>query len=54
VIARALARGPDLDRRAARRQELSMPTPLHVNGAAREVDVPPDTPLLWALRDGVV
>ena len=24
---------------------------LHVNGEAREVDVDPDTPLLWVLRD---
>jgi len=24
---------------------------LTVNGASREVDVPPDTPLLWVLRD---
>jgi isoquinoline 1-oxidoreductase alpha subunit len=26
-------------------------TPLAVNGRAVELDVPPDTPLLWALRD---
>jgi len=26
-------------------------TTLKVNGAKREVDVPPDTPLLWVLRD---
>jgi isoquinoline 1-oxidoreductase subunit alpha len=24
---------------------------LHVNGKPQQVDVPPDTPLLWALRD---
>jgi len=24
---------------------------LHVNGARRRIDLPPDTPLLWALRD---
>src|SRR5437870_11342263 len=24
---------------------------LQVNGKARQADVPPDTPLLWALRD---
>src|SRR5438876_3081978 len=24
---------------------------LHVNGKAQQVDVPPDTPLLWVLRD---
>ena len=24
---------------------------LRVNGSPREVDVPPDTPLLWVLRD---
>jgi isoquinoline 1-oxidoreductase alpha subunit len=24
---------------------------LHVNGKARQADVPPDTPLLWTLRD---
>jgi len=28
-----------------------MPTKLTVNGEARELDVPPDMPLLWALRD---
>lgn len=28
-----------------------MPIPLSVNGATREVDVDPDTPLLWVLRD---
>ena len=28
-----------------------MPTKLTVNGQTREVDVTPDTPLLWALRD---
>jgi len=27
------------------------PFTLHVNGAARRVDVPADTPLLWVLRD---
>jgi isoquinoline 1-oxidoreductase alpha subunit len=26
-------------------------TTLRVNGKSREVDVPPDTPLLWVLRD---
>ncbi len=26
---------------------------LTVNGAEREIDLPPDTPLLWALRDGL-
>jgi isoquinoline 1-oxidoreductase alpha subunit len=26
---------------------------LHVNGKAQQVDVAPDTPLLWALRDGL-
>ena len=26
---------------------------LSVNGHARQVDVEPDTPLLWALRDGL-
>jgi aerobic-type carbon monoxide dehydrogenase small subunit (CoxS/CutS family) len=32
-----------------------MPRPfaLTVNGKAREVDLPGDTPLLWALRDGL-
>src|SRR2546428_9319726 len=24
---------------------------LHVNGKAQQVDVPPETPLLWVLRD---
>ena len=28
-----------------------MPVKLSVNGAERELDVPPDMPLLWALRD---
>ena len=28
-----------------------MPIKLTVNGAATSVDVPPDTPLLWVLRD---
>ena len=28
-----------------------MPTKLTVNGEARELDLPPDMPLLWALRD---
>ena len=26
---------------------------LTVNGSEREIDLPPDTPLLWALRDGL-
>ena len=26
---------------------------LNVNGAVREVDAEPDTPLLWALRDAM-
>jgi len=26
---------------------------LKVNGETREIDLPPDTPLLWALRDGL-
>jgi isoquinoline 1-oxidoreductase subunit alpha len=26
---------------------------LTVNGSERDVDLPPDTPLLWALRDGL-
>jgi isoquinoline 1-oxidoreductase subunit alpha len=26
---------------------------LIVNGSEREIDLPPDTPLLWALRDGL-
>ncbi len=26
---------------------------IRVNGATRQVDVPPDTPTLWALRDGL-
>jgi isoquinoline 1-oxidoreductase subunit alpha len=26
---------------------------LRVNGSEREIDLPPDTPLLWALRDGL-
>jgi len=26
---------------------------IHVNGRVREADVDPDTPLLWALRDGL-
>ncbi|HEY3637111.1 MAG TPA: (2Fe-2S)-binding protein [Rhizomicrobium sp.] len=28
-----------------------MPFELHINGEARTVDVPPDMPLLWVLRD---
>jgi aerobic-type carbon monoxide dehydrogenase small subunit (CoxS/CutS family) len=32
-------------------RECSMSIKLTVNGAARELDVPPDMPLLWALRD---
>jgi len=28
-----------------------MSTPLRVNGASHDVDAPPDTPLLWVLRD---
>ena len=28
-----------------------MPIELNVNGKTREVDVEPDTPLLWVLRD---
>lgn len=31
---------------------MSPPT-LQVNGEERTVDLPPDTPLLWALRDGL-
>jgi len=30
-----------------------MPVTLTVNGEPRTVDVPPDTPLLWALRDAL-
>ncbi|MDO8884093.1 MAG: (2Fe-2S)-binding protein [Pseudotabrizicola sp.] len=30
-----------------------MPTTLTVNGASATVDLPGDTPLLWALRDGL-
>jgi isoquinoline 1-oxidoreductase alpha subunit len=30
-----------------------MPYTLNVNGQSRTVDVPADTPLLWALRDGL-
>jgi isoquinoline 1-oxidoreductase subunit alpha len=29
------------------------PTVLQVNGARRRLDVPPDMPLLWALRDAL-
>lgn len=29
------------------------PVTLRVNGEERSVDLPPDTPLLWALRDGL-
>lgn len=29
------------------------PIDLHVNGRTRSVDLPEDTPLLWALRDGL-
>ena len=28
-----------------------MAYPLHINGEIREVDVPPDMPLLWVIRD---
>jgi isoquinoline 1-oxidoreductase alpha subunit len=28
-------------------------TSLNVNGKTRNVDMPPDTPLLWAIRDGI-
>jgi isoquinoline 1-oxidoreductase alpha subunit len=30
-----------------------MPIRLTVNGVPRTLDLPPDTPLLWALRDGL-
>ncbi len=30
-----------------------MPTTLTVNGAAQTLDLPPDMPLLWALREGL-
>ena len=30
-----------------------MPFKVNVNGQSRTVDLPPDTPLLWALRDGL-
>ena len=30
-----------------------MPVTLTVNGTPRTLDLPPDTPLLWALRDGL-
>lgn len=30
-----------------------IPVTLRVNGEERAVDLPPDTPLLWALRDGL-
>jgi len=30
-----------------------MPFKVNVNGQSKTVDVPPDTPLLWALRDGL-
>jgi isoquinoline 1-oxidoreductase alpha subunit len=26
---------------------------LQINGACRRIDVPPETPLLWALRDAL-
>jgi isoquinoline 1-oxidoreductase alpha subunit len=28
-------------------------TSLNINGKAHNVDLPPDTPLLWAIRDGI-
>jgi isoquinoline 1-oxidoreductase alpha subunit len=34
-------------------QEASMPVSLFVNGESRSLDLPPDMPLLWALRDGL-
>src|SRR2546430_15577410 len=34
-----------------RRYHPPMPTDLTVNGAPKSVDVAPDTPLLWVLRD---
>ncbi len=30
-----------------------MATTLNVNGKTHSVDMPPDTPLLWAIRDGI-
>jgi isoquinoline 1-oxidoreductase alpha subunit len=36
-----------------RKQEAGMSITLTVNGAARQVDLPPEVPLLWALRDGL-
>ena len=35
----------------AEQRRAPVPTKLTVNGQTREVDVTPDTPLLWALRD---
>jgi isoquinoline 1-oxidoreductase alpha subunit len=30
-----------------------MPVTLTINGTQREIDLPPDVPLLWGLRDGL-
>jgi isoquinoline 1-oxidoreductase alpha subunit len=38
---------------AARRSRSSMMSRLNINGQTREVDVDPDTPLLWVLRDAL-
>ena len=46
---RAAARAPN----SSASEGGSMPITITVNGAAREVDLPPEVPLLWALRDGL-
>jgi isoquinoline 1-oxidoreductase alpha subunit len=35
------------------KEEVRMPITLSINGAAHQVDLPAEVPLLWALRDGL-
>jgi hypothetical protein len=41
------------DRRHRRRERQAMPISLIVNGSAYTVEVEPETPLLWVLRDSL-
>src|ERR1700757_3129540 len=46
-----VARGPARVRSRFARGGVSMSIKLTVNGESRELDVDPDMPLLWAIRD---
>src|SRR5213076_3304184 len=45
------SRGRDIFAAHAGSQGARMPYRLNINGTIRRVDVPPDMPLLWVLRD---